>query len=92
MLDSESRKLAYLFDLKSQKLMEWQAILMFSESSLTCGLRSDEDDVKTGCKNVKLFFVEPLVPRLISSVRNFGNLTLEIEDALRQPWLKVLCS
>ncbi len=33
---------------------------MFSESSLTCGLRSDEDDVKTGCKNVKLFFVEPL--------------------------------
>jgi hypothetical protein len=33
-----------------------------------------------------------LVPRLISSVRNFGNLTLEIEDALRQPWLKVLCS
>jgi len=36
--------------------------------------------------------VEGLVPRLISSVRNFGNLTLEIEDALRQPWLKVLCS
>ncbi len=32
---------------------------MFSESSLTCGLRSEEDDVKTGCKNVKLFFVEP---------------------------------
>lgn len=33
-----------------------------------------------------------LVPRLISSVRDFGNLTLETEDALRQPWLKVLCS
>ena len=33
-----------------------------------------------------------LVPRLISSVRNFGNLTLETEDAFRQPWLKVLCS
>jgi len=33
---------------------------MFSESSLTCGLRPDEDDVKAGCKNVKLFIVEPL--------------------------------
>ena len=33
--------------------------MLDSESSLTCGLRSDEDDVETGCKNVKLFFVEP---------------------------------
>ena len=33
--------------------------MLDSESSLTCGLRSEEDDVKTGCKNVKLFFVEP---------------------------------
>jgi len=33
-----------------------------------------------------------LVPRLISSVRDFGNLTLKNEDALRQPWPEVLCS
>ena len=32
---------------------------MFSKSSLTCGLRSDEDDVEMGCKNVKLFIIEP---------------------------------
>ena len=33
-----------------------------------------------------------LVPRLISSVHDFGNLTLKNKDALRQPWPEVLCS
>jgi len=33
-----------------------------------------------------------LVPRPISSVHDFGNLTLKIQDALRQPWPEVLCS
>ena len=33
-----------------------------------------------------------LVPRLISSVRNFGNLASKNEAAVRQPWPKVLCS
>ena len=32
-----------------------------------------------------------LVPRLISSVRDFGNLTLKNEDAFRQSWPEVLC-
>jgi len=45
---------------------------MFSESSLTCGLRSDEDDVKTGCKNVKLFFVEPLVRQILFELVHSG--------------------
>ena len=33
--------------------------IMEKESSLTCGLRSDKDDVKTGYKNAKVFSREP---------------------------------
>lgn len=30
-----------------------------------------------------------IVPCLINCVRDFGNLSFQIDDAVRQPWLKV---
>ena len=42
--------------------------MLDSESSLTCGLRSDEGDVKAGCKNVKIFIVEPLMSEKTTNI------------------------
>jgi len=67
------------------------SIIHLSYQSKTPKSISVIEDTKIGTKKIEVEPSDNLVPCLINSVRDFGKLTLETEDAFRQPLLKVLC-